>query len=386
MAIVLNETDVKAVLPMRDLIDAMEGALAKFSAGEIVQPVRSVLQVGPSKAFFGVMPAYQPAPAALGAKLVTVFAGNTAHGLPTHLATIILLDPDTGALAALMDGRFITEARTAAVSAVSVRHMARPEPPDGTTLAILGSGVQARSHLEAIALVRRLKEIRVWSPTPVNRDRFARDGLTRARFDSRGLIARAAVDGADIIVLATASPTPVVERGWAADGAHICAVGACRPDVREMDGPLVAAGRLIVDSRAGALAEAGDLVLAIKEGCCGPDHIAGELGEVVSKRMPGRTSLARSPSSSLSAWRWRTSQRRSSRGAGLPNRALGVRFFCSSWLLLTIVSPAAGQTAAELRKQAFDLAYNLDREEAIAILESTRRRARGSSFTARWPP
>jgi alanine dehydrogenase len=91
-------------------------------------------------------------------------------------------------------------------------------------------------------------------------------------------------------VLATASPTPVVERGWAADGAHICAVGACRPDVREMDGPLVAAGRLIVDSRAGALAEAGDLVLAIKEGCCGPDHIAGELGEVVSKRMPGRTS------------------------------------------------------------------------------------------------
>jgi alanine dehydrogenase len=291
MAIVLNETDVMAVLPMRDLIDAMEGALAKFSAGEVVQPVRSVLQVGPSKAFFGVMPAYQPAPAALGAKLVTVFAGNTAHGLPTHLATIILLDPDTGALAALMDGRFITEARTAAVSAVSVRHMARPEPPDGTTLAILGSGVQARSHLEAIALVRRLKEIRVWSPTPVNRDRFAREMASHAPASIRAVSsARAAVDGADIIVLATASPTPVVERGWAADGAHICAVGACRPDVREMDGPLVAAGRLIVDSRAGALAEAGDLVLAIKEGCCGPDHIAGELGEVVSKRMPGRTS------------------------------------------------------------------------------------------------
>jgi alanine dehydrogenase len=291
MAIVLTEADVKAVLPMRDLIDAMEGALAKFSAGEVVQPVRSVLQIGPSKAFFGVMPAYQPAPAALGAKLVTVFAGNTAHGLPTHLATIVLLDPRTGALAALLDGRFITEARTAAVSAVSVRHMARPEPSDGATLAILGSGVQARSHFEAIALVSRLKEIRVWSPTPANRDRFARDMASHTSAILRSVSsARAAVNGADIIVLATASQTPVVERGWVSDGAHICAVGACRPDVREMDGDLVSAARLIVDSRAGALAEAGDLVLAIREGGCGPDHIAGELGEVVSKQVPGRTS------------------------------------------------------------------------------------------------
>jgi ornithine cyclodeaminase/alanine dehydrogenase-like protein (mu-crystallin family) len=291
MAIVLTEADVKAVLPMRDLIDAMEGALAKFSAGEVVQPVRSVLQVGPSKAFFGVMPAYQPAPAALGAKLVTVFGGNTAHGLPTHLATIVLLDPETGALAALLDGRFITEARTAAVSAVSVRHMARAEAPGGTSLAILGSGVQARSHLEAIALVRRLKEIRVWSPTAANRERFAWEmaphvgGPVRAVSSARG-----AVDGADIVVLATASPVPVVERGWVADGAHICAVGACRPDVREMDGPLVGTARLVVDSRAGALAEAGDIVLAIREGSCAVDRIAGELGEVVAGRIPGRTS------------------------------------------------------------------------------------------------
>ena len=353
MAIVLNETDVKAVLPMRDLIDAMEGALAKFSAGEIVQPVRSVLQVGPSKAFFGVMPAYQPAPAALGAKLVTVFAGNTAHGLPTHLATIILLDPDTGALAALMDGRFYNRGSDGSgFGCVSATH-GSSRAAGRATLAILGSGVQARSHLEAIALVRRLKEIRVWSPTPVNRDRFAREMASHAPASIRAVSsARAAVDGADIIVLATASPTPVVERGWAADGAHICAVGACRPDVREMDGPLVAAGRLIVDSRAGALAEAGDLVLAIKEGCCGRITSPANLERSSRSGCQDELHLARSPSSSLSAWRWRTSQRRSSRGAGLPNRALGVRFFCSSWLLLTIVSPAAGQTAAELRKQA----------------------------------
>ncbi len=291
MAIVLSEADVKTVLPMRDLIDAMEVALAAFSAGDVVQPVRTVLQVGPSKAFFGVMPAYQPAPAALGAKLVTVFGANAARGLHTHLATIVLLDPETGALIALLDGRFITEARTAAVSAVSTRHMARPDSADGTTLAILGSGVQARSHLEAIALVRRLKDVRVWSPTPANRDRFAREMAHQAPAPVRAIpSARAAVDGADVIVLATASPVPVVERAWVADGAHVCAVGACRPDVREMDGALVASARLVVDSRAGALAEAGDIVLAIQEGRFGPDHIAGELGHVVAGRLQGRTS------------------------------------------------------------------------------------------------
>jgi ornithine cyclodeaminase len=291
MAIILTEADVKAVLPMGDLIATMETALAKFSAGEVVQPVRCVLQVGPSKAFFGLMPAYQPAPAALGAKLVTVFGGNMAHGLPTHLATIVLLDPETGALAALLDGRFITEARTAAVSAVSVRHMARAEPSGGTVMAILGSGVQARSHFEAIALVRRLKDVRVWSPTQANRERFAREMAPHAAVPVRAVSsARAAADGADIIVLATAAAAPVIERAWVAEGAHVCAVGACRPDVREMDGPLVGSGRLVVDSRAGALAEAGDIVLAIREGCCGADHIAGELGEVVAGKVPGRTS------------------------------------------------------------------------------------------------
>jgi alanine dehydrogenase len=291
MPIVLSETDVKALLPMRDLIDAMEGALAKFSAGEVQQPVRTVLQVGRSKAFFGVMPAYQPSPAALGAKLVTVFGGNAAHGLPTHLATVVLLDPETGALAALLDGRYITEARTAAVSAVSTRHMARAEATGGTTLAILGSGVQARSHLEALALVRTLRDIRVWSPTAANRERFAREMAPHAPAPIHAVAtAREAVDGADLIVLATASPSPVVERGWVAEGAHVCAVGACRPDMREMDGALVAAGRLIVDSKAGALAEAGDIVLAIAEGRFGADHIAGELGQVVGGGLPGRTS------------------------------------------------------------------------------------------------
>jgi alanine dehydrogenase len=157
----LNEAQVKSLLPMSDLIEAMENALARFSAGDVLQPVRTVLTVGPTKAYFGVMPAYLPQPARLGAKLVTVFGGNEARGLPSHLATIVLLDADTGALQAILDGRYITEARTAAVSAVSARHLARA---GASRLAIIGSGVQARSHLEALAEVRSLREVRVWSP------------------------------------------------------------------------------------------------------------------------------------------------------------------------------------------------------------------------------
>jgi len=155
----LTEQQVQSLLTMGDLIPAMEAALARFSAGEVLQPVRSVLIVGPTKAYFGLMPAYVPTPGSLGAKLVTVFADNPSKGLTSHLATILLLDPETGSLQAIMDGRDITEARTAAVSAVSSRFLAKR---DASTLAIIGTGVQARSHLEALAEVRQLKDVRVW--------------------------------------------------------------------------------------------------------------------------------------------------------------------------------------------------------------------------------
>src|SRR5512134_2124678 len=168
----LTEQHVHSLLPMSDLISAMESALAKFSAGEVLQPVRTVLTVGPTKAYFGVMPAYVPSPASLGAKLVTVFGDNHKKQLPSHLATILLLDPETGSLLALMDGRYITEARTAAVSAVSTRFLGRPE---AATLAIIGSGVQARSHLEAYQHVRQLREVRIWSPRPQSRRAFVDD-------------------------------------------------------------------------------------------------------------------------------------------------------------------------------------------------------------------
>jgi ornithine cyclodeaminase len=290
MPVLLSEQDVRMVLSMGDLIGAMEAALVRFSSRQVAQPLRTVIEIGLQKAFFGVMPAFIQDPPALGTKVVTVFSSNTAVGLPTHLATIVLLDSMTGELLSVVDGRFITEARTAAVSALSVRLLARS---DASRLAIIGSGVQARSHLEAIGLVRDLAEVRVWSPTADNRAAFAREMQPRT---SASIMttnsAHDAIDGADLVVLATASPDPVVRSDWIAPGAHVCAVGACRPDQREMDTALVSRSRLFVDSRTGALAEAGDIILPIAEGAFGEAHIAGELGEVASGAVAGRTSPA----------------------------------------------------------------------------------------------
>ena len=282
----LTEDQVHALLPMGDLVTAMESALVRFSTGEVLQPVRTVLQVGPSRAFFGLMPAYIEQPARMGAKIVTVYNENHAKGLPSHLATILLLDPGTGALLALMDGRYITEARTAAVSAVSARHLARAE---ASTLAIIGTGVQARSHLEAFAEVRALRDVRVWSPQARSRDRFVED--MRGEVAAPIVAARsaeAAVRGADLVVLATSSPAPVIEDAWVGPGTHVVSVGACRPDQREMPPALVARARLFVDSREAALVESGDIVMGVAEGRFGTDHLCGELGEAVLGRVKGR--------------------------------------------------------------------------------------------------
>ena len=277
-----------SLLPMGDLIAAMESALAKFSAREVLQPVRTVLTVGPSKAYYGLMPAFIPAPASMGAKIVTVFGDNHTRGLPSHLATIVLLDPETGMLQAIMDGRYITEARTAAVSAVATRFLARA---DAATLAIVGSGVQARSHLEAYQLVRQLKEVRIWSPNPRSRSRFVDDMSPKVTVPIvDAATAEQAVRGADLIVLVTSSPTPVIEDAWVSEGAHVVCVGACRPTQQEMPPQLVKRSRLYVDSSAAAVLEAGDIVMNIAAGLFDGSHIRGEIGELVLGRVAGRSS------------------------------------------------------------------------------------------------
>ena len=282
MPIWLSEADVRALLSMRELIEAMQSALAAYSSGTVKQPVRTVIQT--PGGIFASMPAYLGDPAAMGAKLVTVYHENEGKGLPSHLATILLLDPATGGLLAILDGRYITEARTAAVSAVATRFLAREQ---SRSLAIIGSGVQAGSHLEALALVREFDEIRCWSPTASKRERFvaAARGYPIRAAES----AERAVRDAEVIALATSSSTPVIEDAWVKPGACVLSVGACLPSQREMDPALVARGRLIVDSRASALKESGDIVQGMREGRFGEAHIAAELGEVVARPELRRT-------------------------------------------------------------------------------------------------
>lgn len=281
MPLWLSEADVRAVLSLPDCIDAMQHALAAFSTGQVYQPVRTAFELRP-RTFFALMPAYQADHGVLGAKLVSVIPENAARNLPTHLAAISLFDPEDGQLLAVMDGRWITELRTAAASALSTRHLARA---DASTLAILGSGVQARSHLKALSLVRNFRDVRVWSPTPEH---------VRAFVDEMGQSTRAtstaadAVRGADVVVLATNAIAPAIDDAWVDPGAHVIAIGACRPSQREIDPALVARARLVVDSRDAALQESGDIVQAISEGRITPEQAHLELGEILAGHKPGR--------------------------------------------------------------------------------------------------
>lgn len=263
----LSEEQVRAVLRMEELIPAMAGALRDLSAGKVQQPIRKVLPVADHKGFFAVMPAYG---GALGAKLVTFYPHNTE--VHTHHAMILLFRPETGEPLVTMDGRLITEMRTAAVSAVATDTLARA---DASVLAILGSGVQARSHLEAMRIVRKFREVRVWSPR--NAHRFAKEFAVRA-----AVSAEEAVRGADVIVVATAATTPVLMGEWLSAGAHINAVGATRPDWRELDDAVLGRARIYVEAREAAMKESGDVIAA--------GNIFAEIGEVVAGTKSGRQS------------------------------------------------------------------------------------------------
>ena len=267
----VNEEQVRNHLQMTDLIPAMEKALIDFSSDKVTQPVRSVIKVDVAAAtgFLGLMPALTPN--GLGLKAVTFYPSNAERGIPTHMATIFLVDPETGAPLAIMDGRLITEMRTAAVSAAATKLLTGP---DAKVLAILGSGVQAHSHFEALQLVRHFKEIRVWSPTREHAERFAKE------IGATAMSSEEAVRGADVVVTATNSKTPVLKGVWLKPGSHVNAVGACRPDWRELDDEAMA-NVVFVDSREGAMKESGDVILSGAK-------IYAELGEALASKVPSR--------------------------------------------------------------------------------------------------
>jgi thiomorpholine-carboxylate dehydrogenase len=268
MPLYLDEEDVRRHLRMEELIPAMENALVDFSAGRVTQPVRSIISVNPPGGFFGLMPALADG---LGVKIVTFYPPNADRGIPTHMATIFLVDPETGAPLAVMDGRLITEMRTAAVSAVATKLLA---PEDARVLAILGSGVQARSHVEALGFVGHFEEVRVWSRAHDHAEKFAEE------IGGSAVSAEAAVEGADVVVVATGSTTPVLLGSWLKPGSHVNAVGACRPDWRELDDDAMA-NVVFVDSREGAMKESGDLILSGAK-------IQAELGEALAGKIESR--------------------------------------------------------------------------------------------------
>jgi ornithine cyclodeaminase/alanine dehydrogenase-like protein (mu-crystallin family) len=277
----LDEASVRAVLCWEPLIAAMEEALAAFSSGRVVQPVRNMLTIEEGKRYLGIMPAI--AEDAMGVKLVSFYPGNAGTRVPTHLAMILLFRTDTGEPLAVMDGRLITEMRTAAVSAAVTKHLAAPQ---SRVLALLGSGVQAGAHLQALRRVRDFAEIRVWSRTPAHAGRFAEEGGARAAAD-----AESAVRDADVVVTATSAREPILRGAWLKPGAHVNAVGAPRPTWRELDDDVMTSGVLVVDSREAVLQESGDVILSKA-----PIH--AEAGEIFAGTMPkpvaGRTTVFKS--------------------------------------------------------------------------------------------
>ncbi len=271
MVTYLDEAEVRAVLSWDELIVAMERALAAFSSGAVLQPVRNMITIEEGKRYLGVMPSVGED--AMGLKLVSFYPGNEGTDIPTHMAMVLLFRPETGEPLAVMDGRLITEMRTAAVSAAVTNRLASP---DSRVLALLGSGVQAKAHLEALAHVRRFDEVRVWSRSPEHAKRFAKEHGVKA------MDAEAAVRGADVVVTATNAREPILMGAWLKPGAHVNAVGSARPTWRELDDETMA-NLLVVDSREAVLKESGDVILSNA-------MIYAEVGEIFAGTTPSPAS------------------------------------------------------------------------------------------------
>ena len=274
---VLDEADVHRLLPMPECIELMAAVLASLARGELYNPLRFVARPPGEPSLLGLMPAHRSGPNAVYAlKTVAIFPGNAARGLDSHQGFVALFDGVTGETRTVMNASAITEIRTAAVSAVATRVLARE---DSRTLAILGTGTQARSHLEAMHAVRSFERVLVWSQS----------GRSLDGAESVGS-AEEAVRDADVVCTVTSSSDPVLERSWLKAGAHINAVGSSIPTTRELDTATMAAAALFVDRRESTVNEAGDFLFPLREGAIDESHIRAELGEVLIGAADGRRS------------------------------------------------------------------------------------------------
>jgi len=275
---IIGEHDVRRLLPVAECIEPMAAALAALARGELHNPLRSVVLPPGAETFMGLMPAYRAAPDPLySLKAVCIAPGNPARGLDAHQGFVALFDGVTGEPRAFVNASAITAIRTAAVSAVATRLLARP---GSRTLAILGAGVQARAHLDAMRAVLPFERVRVWSRTPAKAAELG--GVEVAA------TAEEALAGADVVVTATTSREPVVRRGWLAAGTHVNAVGSSIKTTRELDSATMGAAALYVDRRESTVNESGDYLFALADGAVGPESIRGEIGELLNGSVEGR--------------------------------------------------------------------------------------------------
>ena len=283
-----DREQVSALLDMQGCISLMRDTLSDYSSGRTIQVLRTAMPAGENK-ILGVMPAASTQAGIVGAKIITVFPENFLRGLPSHQGIVVIFDLDTGSLKGIMDGEGITGIRTAAVSAAATDALARK---DSHTLCILGSGLQARRHLEAIRLVRPIDAVRVWDISEESVRRF------KAEMESAYSIpvtdccgdVRAATEGADIICTVTSAHDPILMGAHVSPGTHINAVGACGATHRELDAEAVVKARFFCDSRESCMNEAGDFLIPLREGIVSEEHLLGEVGQVFTGELPGRTS------------------------------------------------------------------------------------------------
>ena len=287
--LILTHAEVGDLLSVRECIPVMTEALADLARWNAYQPLRMIVAPPDAAGDMALMPSYRSGEhAAYGVKTVCVFPANPAKGLDSHQGSVMLFSAETGELLALMNASAITAIRTAAVSGVATQLLARGHASE---LGIIGSGVQARTHIEAIACVRNIKHARVASYRFENARKFCDEMAPHYEFPIEPVdTVEAAVRGADIIVTATTAAEPILKREWISPGAHLNVVGSSIPTTREVDGATMAAASLFVDRRESTINEGGDYLFALRDGAIGPDHIRAEIGELVIGKHPGRTS------------------------------------------------------------------------------------------------
>ncbi len=286
--LVLSEKEIQSLIDVEELIRALEKAHIQFSTGKAVMPVRMVVPLPEIKGRITTMPAYLSEDKALGMKVVTYFPENPKQDLPIILAAVFLYSTESGKLLAVMDGTYITAIRTACVSAVATRALANPETP---VLGVLGAGVQARAQIRTLCRVRKIREIKVYDllEKSVRSLKEELEPDVGIKIEAVKTVAEA-VRNVDLLVTVTTAREPIVRSEWLKPGVHINAIGSHRPDLREIDGATMRRAKLVVDSHEAVMAECGDILLAIKEGAIGEDHIHAEIGEVLAGKKAGRTS------------------------------------------------------------------------------------------------